>query len=225
MAVSSFAALFLAHGIADYLLQTKWLVTNKRRPIALGTHIALVFAAMLLTTLSFSPWFLALAFAHFCIDALKTYILPDGLISYIADQVLHVTSIVVIVGLAPGLWGDSPLADITWLPTVYLMVAGVLFAARGGQFAVLIFIGNKGVATASGGYLGWVERVALCLAAVAAGLWGALAVLALKGVSLVPQLRARGPDNRMRLVWGAGLSMAWGIVTAIGLVWSLQQIL
>lgn len=224
MFVQSFAALFLAHVIADYLLQTTWLVTNKRKPQALGLHIGTVFVTMMLTTLSFSPWFVVLALAHLCIDILKTFILRDGLMSYVADQLLHVLSITAIAAVAPGIWAGSPLSGVEMLPAIYLMAAGLIFAARGGQFAVLIFLGNTGKATVSGGYLGWGERVVLCLAAVFAGVWAALAVIVLKLLSLVPQLRTRAPANRVRLIWGAGLSLAWGTATAIPLALMMMRL-
>lgn len=217
MAVESFAALFFAHVIADYLLQTKWVVVNKRRPAALAVHITLVFLCMILTTLTLSPWFLVIAGLHLCIDILKAYVLPDGVVSYTGDQMLHVASIVLVVMLAPDLWAESPLSEIPNLAIYYLLAAAVVFAARGGQFAVMIFLGNQGVATASGGYLGWVERVLLCLATLVAGIFGAAGVIALKLASLIPQARARTPENRQRLIWGSVVSLAWGLGTAIPL--------
>lgn len=225
MAVESFAALFFAHVIADYLLQTRWVVENKRRPLALGVHITLVYLCMILTTLTFSPWLLAIAAMHLVIDILKAYVLPGGVVTYTMDQILHVLSITLVVTLAPDLWAASPLAEIPNLPLIYLLAAATVFAARGGQFAVMTFLGNQGIATVSGGYLGWVERVLLCLATLAAGLFGALGVIALKLASLIPQSRVRTPENRQRLIWGAGVSLGWGVGTAIPLALLIPHLL
>ncbi len=133
MAAYTFAALFLAHVIADYLVQTTWMVVNKRRVIATATHIGLVLGTLCAMTLSFSVWFIALALLHLFIDIAKTYAMKAGPGAYVADQVLHVASIAAIALLAPQIWADSPLREVDGLPLYDMLVAGVVFAARGGQ--------------------------------------------------------------------------------------------
>ncbi|MBY6200033.1 DUF3307 domain-containing protein [Maritalea mobilis] len=217
MATQTFAALFLAHVIADYLAQTTWLVENKRRPLALGTHITLVFLAMLLTTWTFSPWFLALTGAHLLIDLLKTFGLPKGLPAYIADQVLHLTSIVGVTLLAPGLWAESPLSNTSTLPIIYLVLAGIIFAARGGQYAVLTLVARKAPPSHEGILLGWMERAAFCVVLLM-GL--PVLVLPVIGIKLIYAWRSwaeRNSEARRRLVLGTLVSFAWGLGTAIPL--------
>ena len=38
------AALLFAHTLADFVFQTNWMVVNKRNPLALGLHAAIVYA-------------------------------------------------------------------------------------------------------------------------------------------------------------------------------------
>jgi hypothetical protein len=217
MAISTFAALFLAHVIADYLLQTRWLVANKRHPRALGVHIGLVFAAMPLVTLGFSPWFMALAGLHLLIDLAKTFILRDGLPAYVADQALHIASIFLIASLAPGLWSQSPLAGIGWLPLFYLIVSVFLFAARGGQYAVATWIGRDPEVDTRGVHLGWAERVALSAVVALGASWLVPGVLAAKAGHVAVAWRARDAAGRRRLVKGTVLSLGWGLGCAAAL--------
>lgn len=217
MATSTFAALFLAHVIADYLLQTEWLVTNKHRPLAIGLHIGVVLAMLPLVTFSVSPWFLVLAALHLAIDLTKTRVLGGGLLAYVADQVLHLASIVVIVALVPGLWAASPLADIAWLAQVYLALAVFIFAARGGQYAVATMLGTDPEADGRGVRIGWLERSALSAAVAAGAPWAMLGVLAAKAGHIAWAIRGRGARGRARLIGGSALSMTWGLACAAAL--------
>jgi hypothetical protein len=220
MAVSTFAALFLAHVIADYLLQTTWLVDNKHRPLAIGLHIGAVFAILPLVTLSFSPWFLALAALHLAIDLTKTHLMGAGLVAYVADQVLHLVSIALIAALAPGIWAASPLAEVAGLPQVYLILAMILFAARGGQYAVAALFRSEPEVGSRGVWIGWVARTALTVS-VAAGVPVAVpAVLAAKAGHVAWTLGKRKGPCRDRLMRGSALSLAWGLGCA-AMLWAL----
>lgn len=217
MAASTFAALFLAHVIADYLLQTNWLVENKRRPLAIGLHIAAVLVMMPILTLQISWWFVVLALAHLAIDLIKTHLLGGSLAAYLADQLLHIASILVVVTLAPDLWSGSPLSEVDWIARFYLLLAVFLFAARGGQYAVATYLRLDPEAPGHGVRVGWIERTALA-AVVAAGLpWAILGLLAAKVAHLIHAVRHRTAAGRQRFVKGAALSMAWGLGCAAAL--------
>jgi len=220
MVVSSFAALFLAHVIADYLLQTEWMVANKHRARAIGLHIGAVFLAMPLVTLTFSPWFVALAGLHLAIDLTKTHLLRGGLGSYVADQVLHLASIALVAALAPGIWEASPLAAIDWVPRFYLILAMLLFAARGGQYAVATLFGSDPEADGRGLRIGWIERAALSVAVAAGAPWAMLGVLAAKSVHVARALQTRDGSGRARMIRGSAVSLIWGLACAT-LLWAV----
>jgi hypothetical protein len=220
MAASTFAALFLAHVIADYLLQTNWLVMNKHRARAIGLHVAIVLAMMPLVTLHLSWWFLAVAAAHLAIDLTKTHVLGGGFGAYVLDQALHIASILLVVWAAPGLWAESPLSGIDWLARFYLILAFLIFATRGGQYAVAIFLRHDPEADGRGVRLGWAERAALS-ALVAAGLaWAMIGVVAAKIGHVAYALPRRDTGSRARLLQGALLSMVWGLACAAAL-WAI----
>lgn len=217
MAAYTFAALFLAHVIADYVLQTTWMVVNKKRPIAMAAHIALVLGTMCATTLTLNPWFLALATAHLWIDIVKTYAMPEGVGAYVADQVLHVASIAGIALLAPQIWTVSPLVDVAHLPVIYMILGGVLFAARGGQYAVAMLVNGRGPGSGYGIVLGWVERAALCVVLIGGWPIWVAAVIAVKGLYVGVSFSARDSGDRARLLLGTGISLAWGLAVAVPL--------
>jgi len=217
MAAYTFAALFLAHVIADYVLQTSWMVMNKRRAIAMVAHIGLVFGTMCLTTASVHPWFIGLALAHLWIDIVKTHAMPEGLGAYVADQLLHVGSIVGVSMLAPGIWPASPLSDVPNLPLYYMIAGGVLFAVRGGQYAVAMLVAQRGDASGHGVLLGWVERAALCVLVIGGFPWLALGVIAGKAMYLAVALPRRSAPARARLWIGTVVSLGWGLAVAVPL--------
>lgn len=217
MAAYTFAALFLAHVIADYVLQTTWMVVNKKRPIAMAAHIGLVLGTMVLTTLTLNPWFLALATLHLWIDIVKTYAMPEGLGAYVADQVLHIASIAGIALVAPQIWPESPLASVEVLPLLYMIAAGVLFAARGGQYAVAMLLAGRGGGSDIGVVMGWAERAILCVLLIGGWPIWAAAVVAGKGLYLGLSFTARDRTGRRRLFLGSAASLAWGLAVAVPL--------
>lgn len=217
MAAYTFAALFLAHVLADYVLQTTWMVINKRRAIAMAAHIALVLGTMCLTTLTLNPWFVGLAVAHLWIDVVKTYAMPEGLFAYVTDQILHIASIAGIALIAPGIWAASPLVDVENLPLYFMIAAGVLFAARGGQYAVTTLLSRQGLGESDGVLVGWVERSALCVVLIGGWPLFAGAVLAAKALYMGAKMPGRDAAARSRLILGSGISLGWGLAVAIPL--------
>lgn len=223
MAAYTFAALFLAHVIADYVLQTTWMVINKKRVIAMAAHIGLVLGTMCATTFSFSPWFVALALLHLWIDIVKTYAMKTGLGAYVADQILHIASIVGIALLAPQIWTNSPLVDVDNLPLYFMIAGGVLFAARGGQYAVTTLIGGPMGNLQVGVMMGWLERAALCVLLIGGWPIWVAAVLGLKGIYMGISLRGRDALARTRLWRGTAVSLAWGFAVALPLAFVMPM--
>lgn len=217
MATSTFAALFLAHVIADYLLQTGWMVANKRRALSIGLHIGAVFVMMPVVTLALSPWFLALAAMHLAIDLTKTHILRGSLAAYVADQLLHLASIGLVVALAPDLWAETPLAPVESLPRFYLILAVLIFAARGGQYAVATLFGIDPEADSRGVRVGWLERSALVACVATGAPWAMLGVLAAKSGHAAAAWSTRDARGRTRLIRGGIASLSWGLACAAGL--------
>lgn len=97
-----FLCLFLAHLVADFMLQTsnscKDKVDRHWRSPSLFVHAAFVFALSWLVTFDPGFWWCALLIgaAHYCIDLWKSY-RPESVTWFSLDQVLHLA---VIAGAA-----------------------------------------------------------------------------------------------------------------------------
>ncbi len=120
----TFWALLLAHLLGDYPLQPNWMVGIKRTWAGLGlhtlTHLAVLLVLARPSLIVVWPYLIGLSFVHLGIDLFKNEVWrrrPDWVVGpYLFDQVLHVTSILVISALieraAPG---ATYLLPLPWL--------------------------------------------------------------------------------------------------------------
>jgi len=142
----TFAALLIAHVAADFVLQTRWMVANKRRPAAFALHGLAVLATALL---AIGPrdadallLLTGLTLAHLAIDAVKTWGPWRGLAPFLADQAAHIAVIAALALWQPGLWatGWGAHQSANALPGaalhLALLAAGLVACARAGGFAV-----------------------------------------------------------------------------------------
>lgn len=161
----TFIALVFAHTLADFLFQTNWMVSNKRNPLALGLHAAIVYATAVAATGTVHPMLLALALIHIGIDVGKLILTvvwktSKGFGPFMIDQGLHLVSLIALTLWLPdlwaqglwspgslvtgndggilgtGLWSDDVAMPITHLPAVMVLVTGLVMATRAGGFAV-----------------------------------------------------------------------------------------
>jgi hypothetical protein len=143
---AAFVTLFLAHLIADYPLQTDWLVKAKRTWSGLIIHVAIHLMVLLLVCLPHLsttwPFLVVLAIAHLLIDAFKSALTrwrPQwNAGGYLFDQLLHILSIWAI-----GKWAMLAIAggwpiQRTWqiyliafllVTSVWYITESVLFSA------------------------------------------------------------------------------------------------
>ena len=134
--IATFTALLCAHALADFVLQTRWMVDHKRHPGVLILHAAVVLLTAQATTgQPAHPAVLALAAVHLGIDLVKTYGLPPGLRAFLADQAAHLASLVAVAWLVPGLWATGAWGGCPGLLPVLAGLAGLILATRAGAFA------------------------------------------------------------------------------------------
>lgn len=136
-----FAALLLAHVLADFLFQPSWMVRRKRNVLVLALHVLLVF--LFSTAALGGVWQVALvvAIAHFVIDAVKVWALPErirnGFTAFTADQAAHLATLV-----AAALWWPGAVAQGVWaaqgalLTPAALLVSGLILTVIAGGYAV-----------------------------------------------------------------------------------------
>lgn len=139
-AMPVFAALLLAHVLADFLLQTNWMVRHKRNGFVLLLHIAVVFA---LSTLALGGvWQVALpvTVAHLLIDMIKTGLprrISNTLTGFLVDQAAHLATIAAAALAWPGALAAGWLAPhVPSLVAPAIALSGLIVTVQAGGFAV-----------------------------------------------------------------------------------------
>jgi Protein of unknown function (DUF3307) len=161
----TFAALLFAHTLADFVFQTNWMATNKRSPLVLGLHFAIVYATAAVALGSFHIALLVLALVHIAIDVGKLVLTSvwkssHGFGPFMLDQALHLLTLCALALWLPDIWaqglwspgaittgedggilgtgfwsGDIAL-PVTHLPAIMALLTGAILATRAGGFAV-----------------------------------------------------------------------------------------
>lgn len=136
--IETLVALLFAHVLADFVLQTDWLVANKRKPHVLLLHGVIVLATLQLAVGSVIAWpLLALAAAHMVIDAIKVFApKADGIWPFMIDQLAHMGTLIATAVLFPDLWALGLWADLTWLPALMALLSGLVICVRAGGFII-----------------------------------------------------------------------------------------
>jgi hypothetical protein len=141
MMFETLTALFFAHVLADYVLQTERMVMTKGRPLTLLAHTGFVYVAAVIALGSLDPWLAILAATHLTVDLCKSLWIKhreDGIRPHLIDQIAHLITIAAISAHVPDLWGSGIWAAKAtgWAPHTMLLIAGAIYATRAGGFAV-----------------------------------------------------------------------------------------
>ena len=133
---TTLAALIFAHALADFVLQTNWIATNKRLPQAMALHGLAVLGTAALATGTLSLWLILLTLVHLAIDVAKSRLPGRGVTLFLADQAAHLASLVAVAALAPDLWRAGLWTGLPRLAPAMTLAAGLILATRAGGFAV-----------------------------------------------------------------------------------------
>jgi hypothetical protein len=129
------AALLLAHVLADFILQSGWMVSNKRHVTGLAAHGLVVLVTAMATTGTAGPELLWLTGMHLAIDAIKARA-SSGLGPFLLDQAAHFATIATLAAWQPMIWSEGLWAAQTALPGLMLIGAGAILATRAGGYGV-----------------------------------------------------------------------------------------
>lgn len=172
--IETFTAVFTAHLLGDFVLQTEWTIERKRKIWALLLHAAIVTATSYLLLGAFQPsLLLAILAAHAVVDAIKVYLLSDSVASFLTDQLAHLAILAVLSGYFPdvarsGWWMTRLGAEGSKMYfCVLTCVAGVILCVPAGGILISKLIRrftdevreNDIAGLKQGGkYIGWLER-------------------------------------------------------------------
>src|SRR6266853_1041243 len=232
-----FLQLYAAHLIADFVLQPKWIVQNKRKPLPLlahaGIHIACGLALVNVgLDRSVLTAILGLALAHILIDYIKALLTKDGWVVFLIDQILHLGTVVVAALWLH--WASWPLVEETVVATltsapIYLLLAAYVGVIFGGSFVVQKvtqpflsriegdLLALKPGLPRVGKYIGCMERF-LVLTFVITGFNEAIGfLLAVKALARFPEIKedAKGTFAEYFLVGtmtSVGLALMGGLI-------------
>jgi hypothetical protein len=227
--VATFTALFAAHLLGDFVFQTEWMVTRKRRPRVLALHVSIVAAASYLLLGTFD-WRILLAIftTHFAIDAVKVHYFPDSLAPLLVDQFLHLA---VLLGLAcwlpdaanagwwiAGLKSDLSrcyFASLSFVSGLILCVpaGGILIARCTRRFTDEIRETDIAGLTKGGQYIGWLERFLAMLLLLMNQPTGIGFLIAAKSILRFGEIRE--PSQRKvaeYIIIGTFFSFGWALV-------------
>ena len=220
--------LLAAHALADFGLQTGWIVRNKRKPWVLLIHIAIVVgcAAALAGSLAPLP-LIALALIHLLIDLWKQFLTRQGFVAYLLDQAAHLASLVGIAALFPdfgvqGLWLAPPAGWPAPDPGLFLggciLLAGLVFTVITPAWAIRLFMARFGEdaleapGLAEGGfYIGLFERALIFFLALIGQITAIGFLIAAKSVLRVGVTAERKASEYV--IIGTLMSFAWALVT------------
>jgi hypothetical protein len=217
-----FFLFFLAHLVADFVLQPLWLVQRKRYWSGLLIHGGIVQGCMLALPLldaqilALWPLMLGITAVHVAADRWKVRVadrfFQPPLIPFLLDQAIHIVTLGMALGLAlpaEQVWAMDGTMSIPW--AIYAI--GYLIAAFAVPIGVMVWLDP---AFKHAALAGW-ARVR-CLVASAAvlslTLWGG--VLALPVTLLGLALVARRPVSAHPLDSAPGLFVVLSVAAALG---------
>lgn len=226
--IETFTALLCAHALADFVFQSGWMVANKRKPIAMLAHVAVVLVTAALTLGSLHPALLGLAAAHLLIDIAKTFSGKRGLGAFLVDQAAHLGSLLGLAFLVPGLWATGAWAHATDLPAGMLLLSGFILTTRAGGFAIGLLM-DPWAADAPGGLpgggrtIGILERGLIFLLVLTGQAEGIGLLIAAKSV-----LRFGAVKDDLKVseyvIIGTLASFAWAIAVAFATIALLAKL-
>ncbi|MCB2130798.1 MAG: DUF3307 domain-containing protein [Rhodobacteraceae bacterium] len=228
--IETFAALFFAHVLADFVFQTGWIAGNKRRPTVLVLHALIVLVLAQAALGRVDRWeLLLLALAHAATDAVKSRVASGGLAAFLADQAAHVALIAALAILRPDLWPGGIWAGVTVLPSLMALVAGAILTTRAGGFAVGFLMSPwgdvdlpKGLAN-GGKLIGLLERGLIFLFVLVGQPAGIGFLIAAKSVL---RFETTSKDQRAGeyVIIGTLASFAWALTFAYATKWLMSAL-
>ncbi|SER02104.1 DUF3307 domain-containing protein [Thalassovita taeanensis] len=226
--IHTFTALLFAHMLADFVLQTDWIIRNKARFGVLLLHAALVLLTAQATTgqLASAP-LLVLAGVHLLIDCIKTYGRFSGLSGFMTDQAAHLVTLAVVAVLVPDLWQTGMWAALPQLLPLMALLAGLIATITAGQYAIGLLmrphatrIRNNGLKQ-GGRLIGMLER-GLIFALILLGQPLGVGFLVASKSILRFGTATRDQRTAEYVIIGTLASFGWAILAAYATQWLLS---
>lgn len=223
----TFAALLLAHVLADFVFQTARMAQAKgaRHAGALALHVGMVGVVSAVSVGAVTGAALAsmavLTLVHLAIDLAKSWA-PQRLGPFLADQAAHLALLVAVAAVWPGLWATGAWAGADRLPGAMALAAGFILATRAGGFALGLLMapwGDVGLpGLPSGGrIIGLLERGLIFVLILTGQAEGIGFLIAAKSVLRFGTVKEEARLSEYVII-GTLASFGWAILAAAGTV-------
>jgi len=204
-----FLKLYLAHLIADFILQPNWIAGNKRQLSRLGLHSLIHFAtALILINTAITKQILVVLFllilVHAVCDYVKAKFTRDEWMAFTADQAIHFLMIVLASIWLSSDAGDNArniLKTVAGSEKLYLYLCMYIAVTFGGGYFVQkvtqyfmrqidqTLSQEKPGLPSAGKYIGWLERSLVLTFIVAGYPDGVGLLLAAKALARYPEIK------------------------------------
>lgn len=223
--------LISGHILGDFFLQTDKMASGKNRILILFLHSLIVSGATYLFLGNFKYWlvFGIIFSTHFIIDLLKQKIKLKSIISFAADQILHLIVILLIANLFNGYkcYWEYYLGNNYLL--MVILISGVVLLTRTSSILITLIMEPftntlnqnthelKGFENA-GRLIGYLERILILIFVFTNYLSGIGFLIAAKSVLRFGEIKNKS-DRMMAeyIIIGTFLSFGIGIVLSIGI--------
>lgn len=239
--IETLVALTFAHAMADFVLQSDWLVAHKRRPQVLLLHVAIVAAASWIA-IGFAPVWGPLALiagSHLLIDAAKLRWGGQGFTGFALDQAAHLVMVLAAALWAPGAYDEGlwsriaagPLPDLALLPAAMALAGALIFAVTAGVYAVASVMTAVTLPSGldslpkGGRTIGRLERLLILMLVLAGQPDGIGFLIAAKSILRFNELAGQ-PDRHVSeyVIIGTLASYAWAIAVGYAARGALQAL-
>ncbi len=225
--LETFTALFFASVVADFVLQTRWMVEHKTGA-GLPIHGGVVLATTATAAGSLAWPIFGLAGLHLVIDATKTWLMPRGAWSFLADQALHLASVVAIAAIFPSLWAQGVWADAPGLLYAFGAIGGAILATRAGGFLIPMLVPEGAPRRSTGGVftahrIGFFERGIVFVLVYLGSLWAVGLVVAARSLFFVFAPRS-GPVSIRQDFVASMAGFLWAVLIGLGTVALLTRL-
>ena len=222
----TFTALLLAHAVADYVAQTRWMVDHKASVAAFTLHGLVVLVTAGLALGRWDAWEIAaLTAAHLAIDAVKTLGKFDRASAHLIDQSAHLVTLGVVAAYAPTLYADGLWAPHgAWIPQAFAIAAGAILTIRTGGFVVGKLMSefasdNLPEGLENGGMMiGYLERGLIYLLVLVGQPGGVGFLIAAKSILRFDTSKDQHQGVAEYTIIGTLASFGWAILVAYGII-------
>lgn len=223
-------ALLAAHLVADYVLQTRWMVKSKTRPAALALHGAIIAITAAAALGGWHPVILlTLVVTHVAADFAKAR-LKESARTYIGDQLFHFAVVAALAAVFPGAyaagaWPEALGAAEPLYLKALTLIAGFIATALMGGYLIRTLMApisaqlrkehQEGGLENGGFWIGCLERTLVFIFVLSGAPEGIGLLIAAKSILRFGEIR-NGEDRKLAeyIIIGTFLSFAWSLAAA-----------